>query len=307
MKKPGLLDRLSDEAREKIESWPNEAQRLFLELLEDARSELQRELLNRALAAGHSAKELHAFADALRPLSDREAFGSCTLAEHEPHGYSVVQLLRAESDPLYAYELKGGVLSPEESRAPVMPKDVASRTAPRRSLPQLKAARFDVTEGPLKRPKDKALIGQSRELGSSGARKPVPLTADGVCLLQDVLNEAVRSLGLVYEERAVDGQGALPLEAALEVAATALMRGVPVPIAMGKEVGHYRRLAVMLQVSKSGHTRAFQLYDPVSQEVRWTNEGNLVARVELPFSDKALKRITRIALPLLNLGDSLVT
>ena len=111
-KRPG--DMLSNEVREHLERWPAKERALFLELLEDAPSELQREFLQRTVAAGHSPPEVHAFADALRSMSDAEAFVACTLEADAPDGYTVVQLLRAEADPLYAFELKGGELSPNE-------------------------------------------------------------------------------------------------------------------------------------------------------------------------------------------------
>ena len=55
-------DVLGEEAREKLGAWPAKARALFKELVEDASSEMQRELLQRAVAAGHSPAEIHAFA-----------------------------------------------------------------------------------------------------------------------------------------------------------------------------------------------------------------------------------------------------
>jgi hypothetical protein len=57
---------------------------------------------------------------------------------------------------------------------------------------------------------------------------------------------------------------------------------------------------MLLQTSSSGKSRAWQLYDPFSQELVWANEGDLLARTELPFANKTNRRITRIALPMLN-------
>jgi hypothetical protein len=52
-----------DEVSAVIERWPQRAQRLFVELMEDASSELQQELVQRAVLAGHTPGEVHAFAD----------------------------------------------------------------------------------------------------------------------------------------------------------------------------------------------------------------------------------------------------
>ena len=75
------------------------------------------------------------------------------------------------------------------------------------------------------------------------------------------------------------------------------MRGVPIPIVLGPSPGEYRRYALILQVSTTGKSRAFQLHDPFTQETVWVNEGDLFARTELPFATKTHRRITAIALP----------
>src|SRR5262249_1304631 len=73
------FDLVSAEARSQVDAWGEKSRALFNELLEDAPSDMQRELLNRAVAAGHSAAEVHAFADALRGFTDGEAFDRCTI------------------------------------------------------------------------------------------------------------------------------------------------------------------------------------------------------------------------------------
>ena len=55
---------------------------------------------------------------------------------------------------------------------------------------------------------------------------------------------------------------------------------------------------VLLQLSVSGKSRAWQLYDPFTAELVWANEGDLLARAELPFANKVNRRLTRIVLPL---------
>src|SRR5262249_54563602 len=116
------------------------------ELLEDAPSEMQRELLNRAVAAGHSPAEVHAFADALRGMSDDEAFDACTIELKGGPDYSVVQLLKAEGDPLFAFTLQGGELSPAEPSHPKLPIAYAPPGAPGRARP-----RFDETDPKVRR------------------------------------------------------------------------------------------------------------------------------------------------------------
>ena len=109
-----MAHQLSPEASDVLAQWTQRARLLFDELLDDAGSDLQRELLQRAVAAAHSSAEVHAFADELRGLSDEEAYEACTLDSDAPEDYTVAQLLRAEADPLFAFELKGGTIEPNE-------------------------------------------------------------------------------------------------------------------------------------------------------------------------------------------------
>lgn len=330
-------DQLDEEAREKLTGWPKQAQGLFKELLEDAASDLQRELLSRALAAGHSPNEVHAFADELRGMSDDEAFESCTIDVDTGGDYTVAQLLRAESDPLYAFELKGGEISPaddEPSRPDGEAIDLDSSQdfyQPRPEPGQKPSPKgFDTGPDPALLLKHKPVTFESEvsdsrarrmdlhDLGvSTGAAparpKPVssnppsgphlavhgnaPSGAFNTRFFEDLLNEASRGLGVTFKEQDVDGDAALKLEAALATASTALLRGVPVPIILGPAPGQHRRFAMLLQLQIQGKTRAWQLYDPFSDELVWANEGDLLARTELPFADKYNRRITRIALP----------
>ncbi len=314
-------DALNEEALEKLAAWPVKARELFKELVEDASSEMQRELLQRAVAAGHSPAEIHAFADELRVLPDEDAFAACTLDADAPVGYTVVQLLRAEADPLYAYELKGHALSPaDEPNGGATTKEIESMPFVV-SAPAHRRPNFDSGSQPAV---PKAALGGFTHDGSSGRHKRVDLNdlgesvdavprarvgsgsnpaaaipaAPGLAnrLVEDLVNEAVRGLGVTFKEQDVD-DAALSLEAALQTAATAVGRGIPVPVALGPALGQHRRLALLLQTTTSNGKRAWQLYDPHSAELVWVNEGDLLTRSELPFAIKTNRRITRIALP----------
>ncbi len=289
------LDLLSAEARLRLEKWPADEQQLFAELLRRAESDVQREVLQRALVAGHGLSELGPFADAIRGMSDDAVYDACTVADGRGRAApSVVARLRAEADPIYAFELNGNSLS-----------------RPRAYAPPLAPTRMRLTFGPPEvtppgragRPSFEAEASESRgqrldpnELGNSVDAAPQPAAPAERRIAEDLLNEAVRPLGLSFQEQAVDGPK-LKLEKALESAHAALARGIPVPVLLGGRVGEYRRYALLLQVSNAGKTRAFQLHDPFAQETVWVNEGDLFGRSELPLSDKSLKRITAIALP----------
>lgn len=324
-------DALSEEALDKLDAWPAKARALFKELVEDAPSEMQRELLQRAVAAGHSPAEIHAFADELRVLEDEQAFDACTLDADAPDGYTVVQLLRAEADPLYAYELKGNALSPADEVSGVG-HALGAPTQELESLPYVPPAPPPAaTSGSYRRPsfdsgpdvsKAKARpLGFEAPTPTSGRHKRVDPNDLGASvdasprarppsgptqavmpgpvankLMEDLLNDSTRGLGVTYREQDVDDPQ-LTLEAALGSAAAAVGRGIPVPIALGPAVAQHRRLAVMLQTSMSNGKRAWQIYDPFSGELYWVSEGDLLARAELPFSIKTNRRITRIALP----------
>ncbi|HLL54470.1 MAG TPA: hypothetical protein VK447_13035 [Myxococcaceae bacterium] len=280
-----VLDLVTSESEEELEGWSRSDRQLFAELLEDAGSELQKELLRRALAAGHPANELHAFADAIRGLADDALFDACTLAPAKAAKRSVEERLLAEADPLYAYELNGGKLSPKQV---VKPQKV--------KLPPGMIVEVPTNPG---------LPRKGRELGSSADADPVERTQVGAPqrkpkdvpgrFAEDLFNDATRGLGWVYEEQSVDP--GLSLELALSRAAEALLAAIPVPVILGAVKGDYRRYALLLQLQFSGQNRVFQLHNPFEHETVWIHEGDFYSGRELPLSDKSLRRITAIALP----------
>jgi hypothetical protein len=141
----------------------------------------------------------------------------------------------------------------------------------------------------------------------SGSTKPLgagPVPPSGVMpamaggrLLDDLLTEATRGLGVSWREVELDVPGGLTIEQALQQAGAALQRGVPVPCVIGNAQGRPLRFLLVLQLSVSGANRPFQLYEPFSQELVWANERDLVTKGELPFDNKSLRRLLRVALP----------
>ncbi|MFT3706444.1 MAG: hypothetical protein QM817_02130 [Archangium sp.] len=312
---------ISDEATEQLQQWTPRARLLFDELLDDAGSDLQREFLQRAVAAAHTPAEVHAFADELRGLSDEDAYEACTLQEDAPQDYTVSQLLRAEADPLFAFELKGGTIEPNED----LHGGTAEVQVPAAVARQRAGAVRDLDDEPEHRkvdPLSKALSGkrssesfEAESPGSSArlkkmdwnelpsgnapppAKKEGPSTAGGQRFLESLLAEATRALHISWREQDVDVPGGLALADALASAAGALTRGIPVPCAVGPNPGEHRRFVVILQLNTSGKNRAWQLYDPFTAELVWANEGDLLAKAELPFANKMNRRLTRIVLP----------
>lgn len=299
---------VSEEAQDQLDGWPPTARVLFEELLEDAGSDLQRELILRAVAAAHTPSEVHAFADELRALSDEEAYEACTLHDAAPEDYTVAQLLRAEADPLFAFELKGGTIEPNES-APAF-------TPPPRPAVKVRDLHAEPMVDPLLAVLSRKRSSESFEAESPGVRaksldwnelqpnRPPPPKKDesaqstnGARLLENLLADATRSLQVSWKEHDVDLPGGLSMQEAVASASGALARGIPVPCAVGPRAGDHRVFIVLLQLSTSGKNRAIQLYNPFSTEVLWVNEGDLLASYELPFANKMNRRITRIVLP----------
>ena len=242
---------------------------------------LQQELLQRAVAAGHTPNEVHAFADQLRGMADDEAFAACTLDQDAPRDYTVTQLLRAEADPLFAFELKGGTLEPDDDEAPLTAaKPKADVSTLRRITASFVADSTDALPAVLS--------------ASQAVLAPVGAPSSGLSAL---LYEATRAHGLSWHEAEVDDEAGMTLEAAVEAAGELLEEGLPVPLGLGNTAGSTGRLVIALQVMRSGRSRAWQLFDPFSNELVWANEADLLARKELPFSNKFYRRITRIALP----------
>ncbi len=304
-------DVLSEEARSQLERWSNRSRRLFTELLEDAGTDLQRELLQRAVAAGHTPAEVHAFADELRALDDDDAFEACTLDARAQKDYTVAQLLRAEADPLFAYELRGGQLSPSEDDDVPAP----APTPPAPDEEDLHAPAHDALAMALAKKQKKGFEADSpgvrprrMDWNDLGGSAPPPATAKPTTgsapahvpaqrYVEELATEATRALGITWREVEVDVAGGQPLEEVLPQAAAALSRGIPIPCAVGNAPGASRRLILVLQLNAGEKSRAWQLHDPFTQATYWAHEGDLLARNELPFADKALRRITRILLP----------
>lgn len=304
-----MTARVPDEVEAVLEGWSPRARKLFKELMEDASSELQQELVQRAVLAGHTPGEVHAFADELRGLSDDECFVACTLDDDAPDDYTVTQLLRAESDPLFAFELKGGALSPNEDDD----RPSAPMPAQRREVMEAPEDR-GLAADPVRRAKEqralfnadsgahRALV-PSRPAALAAAPAPpsgqvaVPLAISGARFFEDLLTEATKALGVTWREVELDTVGGVPIAEALQQAATALARGLPVPCVIGNAQAKPLRYLLILQASSSGANRAFQLYEPFSQELVWANEKDLLARGELPFDNKSLRRLLRVALP----------
>jgi hypothetical protein len=270
--------RLSDEVRAALFRWPSKARALFDELLEDAASDLQREFLQRSVAAGHTAAEVHAFADELRALTDDEAFEACTVDESPLPGATMAQLLRAEADPLFAFSLKGHALDPRDAHVELPVADE-----------RLMLRRRYAFEAESAGPRVAAPSAPRKEASS------LPPSTGG--LFRELLDEATRAFALTWREHDVDAPGGLSMAQVLEGVAAALGRGVPVPGAVGPSALTHRRLVIVLQVSTAGRTRAWQLFDPISNELVWANEGDLLAGRELPFANKTNRRLTRVALP----------
>lgn len=313
----------------------------FLELWEDARTHLQKELLERAVLAGRTGGELHGFADSIRGLTDSVVFRLCYELDGElgPAG-AFPQRLRAEADPMDGFLLNQRA---EEATQPWGQLERPSRlglsrvSMPGTALPKrelgvsAEVGRLRLPgPKPVPRPRSpgvfapiptivKALpsqIRRSRELSAAGvtlrtatARTGTARTGTGGGLFDDasasrapgseseaMLNHAFAGLGLRFRERIVDGPR-FTLETALDRAALALERGIPVPVVLGSEVGDFVAYAMFLQVFKIGSRRAFQLHDPFSRTTAWVAERDLIARRQLPGMDRTRRRLTAISLP----------
>lgn len=288
-----------------LASWTSKGKQVFSELMEDAASELQRELVQRAVISGRSLAEVHAFADELRPLSDEECFEACTLLNHPAGNHSLAELLRAESDPIFAFELKGGRLTP------------SARATDQRSLNGSVAVQpvaRELAADPIRRAKAHRSFFSSGPEASHLPRKPAPRGATDTparlpplsegspkdVVLVDLLNPLTRGLGLSWDEFELDSPSGLSIQQALERTAVALDAHVPVAMVIGNAQGVPQRFVVVMQRAMTQNVRAFELYDPATQELVWANEKDLLAKAELPFANKSLRRLIRAILPVLD-------
>ncbi len=275
---------LSRDALSQLTRWTPRAKKLLNDLLNDAPSGMQKELLQRSVAAGHTPNEIHKFANRLRVLSDEEAFTACTLEIDAPREYSVTQLLQAEADPYFAFELKGSF---QEVTAGKPPRSLGAAT--REKLAALKKGLGSLLGDASD---DELTVRPSPSEVTKSASAAVPSLT-----LEPLLDQATQAHDLSWHEVEVDVAENMKLEAAVIAGYRALRTGLPVAMALGPEAGQTARFIVALQLNVSARSRAWQLFDPFSNELTWVNEKDLLSRKALPFSDKSLRRITRIALP----------
>lgn len=278
---------LSDEAAAQLALWPSDLRQLFDELMDDARSDLQRELLHRVVMTGHSLAEVHAFADEIRTLTDSEAFSACTLNERSSRDLTVDQLLRAEIDPLLAFELQGGTIEPNE-------------VLERRAAPPLAAGRESDDSRVVRAPGPPPLPRRGHR--SDKSPPPLPRASavsadDGSLAMTRALNERCAALRISWQVVNLEVAAGVSIRDGLNRAAELLSRGLTVPAMIGPAVGEHRRFVVMLQLDERQSRRAWQLYDPLAAEAVWVHEADLLAMAELPFAQKANRLLTRLFLP----------
>lgn len=319
-----LLDLLSVEGRQHLDSFSDEDKALFAELVEDAATELQQEFLRRALAARHTPRELHAFGDSIRGMTDEELYDACTLEEAGPGGVrrSVVQRMRAESDPVYGFTLNGHSLTDEDASG-FDSLGLPSRPRPNFTAPAglLRGSAAGDLETSIARGSRLSLrdLGESddsepsatrakklsaRDLGESEDAEPsyslsrpraphVPATAPSG---DDLFTQAVRQLGVAYKEVRVDA-GNFPVARAVELMIVALKRGLPVPAILASVNGAQRRYVLFLQAVPTAKGHALQVHEPQSDDTVWLNDGTLRSGGELPLQNKTLRRLTQVVLP----------
>lgn len=130
-------DLLSVEASARIERWSEKDRRAAIELLKLAGSEVQRELLRRAIAAGHELEPLRDFARAIFRMPDAELVAACT---SRPEQVGVEAALRASGDPLFAFSLRQSAGGEKAPTLPLAEAPAARRPSSRRAVPLLAAA-----------------------------------------------------------------------------------------------------------------------------------------------------------------------
>ncbi len=255
------------------------AQSRLRELLEDAASPLQAELLKRGIAAGRSIGELHAFGDAIRGMTDAALFQACAVNSAAKGNLLMKTLLEAQADPLAAFVLNGGVLTP--SVEPVTSPQTVSKKTPSKTF----MGDSEPTQPHrLLRPKPGDLgVGNASDTDFSS--------------LQSSLNSLCRGLNVSWTVYEVGAGQKMSVAAALQQALAQVDRGQCIPFGLRPLKGEGLGYLLALQVRKSTSGTAFQLLDVASSEALWVHEGDLLHGRELPFADKRLRIVCRTALP----------
>lgn len=241
----GITDPLHHEIERVTSGWAQPARDTWTQLLAGAASELQGELLRRALVAKHSLTELEDFAEDIRRLPDEVLYGACSLRSEVQSAtrLTVKQRLRAEADPLIAFELSGVHASNDD--------EITDGSAP---LTGVATAPEHVRGG----------LGETR------------------FWVEDILNLMVRPLGVTYREHVFR---ASPRTNLLRRVANALHDGHPVPGLLVRANGEPVGPVLFLQSADSSEGRLLQVHALLSKETLWLDSRGLLTGEPLPFEE----------------------
>jgi hypothetical protein len=250
----------------------------YTELLEDASTPLQREMIRRAFTAGHSAAQLHAFADAVRGFSDAEVYARCTFQPNASKPTEMHTLLKAQSDPLTAFRLNGGILTPSSMELPALETKQARPAVHKARTPGFQADSKEAT------PHTKRTLHPA-----------APKRVNDHSLFEHALAGVSTALGVSWSELLADSKAARLR--ALDAAHASLEGGLVVALALRPVKGDGLTFALALQSNVSHSTRAFEILNVANSQSAWVNQGDLVNGNELPFEDKRFRMLCRVGLP----------
>lgn len=249
-------------------------------------SELNRELLARARAAGHGPAALAAFAETLGSLEDPALYEAVMLRPGVAAALDVEARLAAELDPYTSWRLNQGQVPDTDALG--LPTRGSAR--PRVGVGTEEDREVSITGGRRISARD---LGDSPSPGRSHAvgraLSEGPVSPSG----RHVGPTAAGVLGLRHRRLACGPD--IDAGRLVGLLVGALSAGRPVAAQLSGAGGSYR--AVFLQVRPAGRGHALQLHVPSTGETAWVNAQDVRDGAALPVAGGRLVSLSELLLP----------
>lgn len=263
-------DAVLDAVADRLELWRDGERARLTAMLKYAGSDVKRELIRRAVAAGQSAIALQEFADALRPLSDSEAVAAVTIIPSDES--TPAQALALQADPLSALK--------SMRKLPMAPAGSVGNAPPR----------YDYTRAPSVRD-----LGHSGRAAPARTGKAAAPDSQSVSDLAERLGLAMEPMAVRYEPQSTRADDGGSLADAVDRAAVALKKGWTVPFVV--QDGGREEWALAVQMLGSRGQRAFYFLNVRTGAHAWAHERDLLMRGEVPLAGWEGRRIVRVLVP----------
>jgi hypothetical protein len=250
----------ADDAKTKL---PPEDQKKYQDMLDGAKSDKEKQYLQKGLAAGHSLSELQAFQSKIAGKDEKWMQDNLALTGNsEGKGVkqqwsmscnaTTAEAVRGQMDPLYALKM-------HEDNPDITDADNADPTKKNDKLAADQKAQLESANP------DGSLGGQARARDDTSNARGRWNT--------DLLNKDSDSTGMKFDRKMIGGTGPT-VDQAVDDISSDVEKGMPVPIVIGDGGAHANAHYVLVTAVDKGPPKAFSIHDPGNgtTEVRTEDE-----------------------------------